>query len=162
MCDTASIISTRSTAIPPHKWLHNNLKLAYIQPLTTLCYSPSPSPSPPPSRKFPLQRGALSNQSLLEFASAPRFGCLRIAWRQTRAVPHLETSGALVARPARCLLGSSFESSLHSFDFNFLIHAVILNFAARIHPHNCPSRTTNRQAAYKRSRNIPGSDRSAF
>jgi hypothetical protein len=55
---------------------------------------------------------------------------LRVASRQTRVVPHLETSGALFARTARCFLGGAFESSLHSFDFDFLIHAALLNFAA--------------------------------
>jgi len=60
----------------------------------------------------------LASQSLLELASAPRLGSLRVA--------------SLLARTAHCFLGGSFESALHSFDFNFLTRAVLRNFAARM------------------------------
>ena len=97
-----------------------------IQSTLLLSFTARPSPS--------RRRCVPASQSLLEVASASRLGGLRVASRQTRVVPQIETPGALLARTACCFLGGSFESGLHSFDFNFLIHAVFQNFAAARSP----------------------------
>jgi hypothetical protein len=46
-------------------------------------------------------------------------------WRNQAIAPYGLRAGALLARTARCFLGGTFESGLHPFDFNFVIHAVL-------------------------------------